>query len=264
MPKIRIAKYLANQNLCSRRNAERLVQEGLIQVNQQIISSPVCFVDDSDVIFFAGRRVAPAQKDCRLWLYYKSVGEITTHKDPQHRKTVFESVAVQGLPRVISVGRLDINSEGLLLLTTDNALAHALEKPSTAWTRHYRVRVFGSFEKMQNIFQAKNKLFAIKKIALNRMVLENLVLENMRYAPVEIQWEKQDTFARNRSFAEPSESHKNFWCEVTLTEGKNREVRKILNFLGWQVNRLIRLRYGPYSLGDLAPGQVQEVPLPVL
>lgn len=245
---IRIAKFLAGRNVCSRREAERHITQGDVTVNGVVITSPVTFVSECDTILFCGRRVGQIQgakasqtRLPRLWLYHKPTGEITTHHDPQGRPTVFESARSLGLPRVVSIGRLDLNSEGLLLLTDSAALASALEKPSQAMERLYRVRLFGS--PSSRFFRQAQELAPL------RFRLPSLTLEGIHYAPF--------TIAFERSFERP-EPH-NFWATITLTEGKNREIRKLMKAFRWQVNRLIRLRYGPFELGDLKPGQVRLV-----
>jgi 23S rRNA pseudouridine2605 synthase len=240
--KIRIARYLAQQGICSRRDAERRILQGEIQVNGHVINSPAVFVDDSDKICVQGFSFSPSAVKTRLWLYYKPAGEITTNNDPQGRRTVFDSLSHLGLPRVVSVGRLDLNSEGLLLLTTNCSLAHELEKPSLQWQRHYKVRAYGN----------QDALDSVEKIELSpqHVRLENVTLQGFHYAPIEIFFS---------SLTRAKESSKNFWCHVLLTEGKNREIRKIMGHIGWQVNRLIRIEYGPFSLGDLKKGQIQEI-----
>ncbi len=242
----RIARYLATRNVYSRRQAERLIVQGQVCVNGTLISSPVIFVDDSDTITVGQRKIV-ADQTTRLWLYYKPRGEITTHNDPQHRRTVFETLEKKGLPRVISVGRLDLNSEGLLLLTTNSALAHNLEKPNQNLTRTYRVRAFGAVRPA--IFQRFLPNFSPCKTVFN---FPSVTLERIHYAPF--------TFEFDQPFKELMQrpAH-NFWCTLTLSEGKNREIRRILQVLNLQVNRLIRLRYGPFQLGTLQPGDLLEI-----
>lgn len=247
MEKIRIAKYLASKNLCSRRDAERHIINGDVTVNCFKINSPLTFVNDFDDISFCGQNINHESKQIKLWLYYKPVGEITTHKDPQGRKTVFHSVFQKGLPRVISVGRLDINSEGLLLLTNDNALAFSLEKPHQNLKRVYRVRVFGSLN--QKILSNYAEFYDERQ---KSFILRNIMIKGVHYAPFELEFEKDlKEIIRLKNH--------NFRCTITLTEGKNREIRKIMNNLGVQVNRLIRIQYGPFYLGPLKSGNLQEV-----
>jgi len=172
-----------------------------------------------------------------MWRYHKPVGLVTTHKDPHGRPTVFEALAASapGLPRVISVGRLDLNSEGLLLLTNDGTLTRALELPATGWMRRYRARAHGRTD--------QSRLDRLK---------EGLTIEGVRYGPIEA---RLDKVKENRDGTSPA----NVWITVSLTEGKNREVRKVLEHLGLKVNRLIRLSYGPFQLGTLGAGQVEEI-----
>lgn len=266
MNKMRIAKYLSAQNICSRREAERHIAEGHVTVNGRRIDSPVTFVGDSDVLMFCGRKVAspqttqnsPYERAVHLWLYHKPAGEITTHRDPQGRPTVFQTAQRLGLPRVISVGRLDLNSEGLLLLTDSARLATVLERPSKDRPRVYRVRLFGRaptahFWRLAQPIQGRGP--NEEKEAFR---LPPLTVEGIHYAPFTIAFEKRlSPFSADSS----SKAH-NFWAEITLTEGKNREIRKLMGALGWQVNRLIRLSYGPFVLGDLKPGHVRRVPIP--
>jgi 23S rRNA pseudouridine2605 synthase len=242
--KVRIGKYLATKNICSRRDAERYISAGEITVNGKRVSSPICFVDDDDEVALRGE-IVRSEKKVRMWLYYKPVGEITTHKDPKKRKTVFESILERnifknGERRVISVGRLDINSEGLLILTNDSLVANKIERSS--WPRVYRVRGFGQLN--------TNKMRELASfVSHNKFEFINLWINGIVYSSVTIEITGSPT--------------KNFWCYVTLTEGKNREVRKIMNFFGVQVNRLIRQKYGDFSIEGLNPGEIKEVRLPM-
>lgn len=222
----RIAKRMARAGLCSRREAETWIAEGRVSVNGRKITSPALNVTDADEIAVSGTKLAEKQP-ARLWLYHKPPGLVTTHKDPQNRPTVFQSLP-KTLPRVISVGRLDLNSEGLLLLTNDGALARQLELPATGWIRRYRVRGFGAFPPG----------------ALEAMQ-EGVVIAGVHYGPIEVEVER-DT-GRNR------------WYVVSLREGKNREVRRVFEHFGLQVSRLIRISYGPFQLGAIERGQVKEV-----
>lgn len=223
--KERIAKVLARSGVASRRDSETLILEGRIKVNDVPLETPAFLVSPEDKISVDGKPLL-SQEKTRLWLYHKPRGLITTHKDPEGRPTVFESLP-SWLPRALSVGRLDRNTEGLLLLTNDGALARMLEHPSTAISRTYRVRVFGSLD--------PNRL---KKIE------QGLTYEGVSYRPAQIVVFK--------------ETGRNAWLEITLFEGKNREIRNMMAFLGVQVNRLLRLSYGPYALGDLKPGEIRE------
>ncbi len=224
--KERIAKVMAAAGLCSRRVAEQWIVAGRVTVNGTTLTTPAYLVDEKDTILVDGKSLGGKQES-RLWCYHKPTGLVTTHKDPQGRPTVFASLPAY-LPRVVSVGRLDLNSEGLLLLTTDGALARALEHPSKGWKRKYRVRVHGE---MTPEIQAK--------------LARGVTIVGVRYAPCDVVIEKvQGT---------------NTWVLVTLTEGKNREIRKLMDFFGLKVTRLIRISYGPFQLGNLEKGEVREV-----
>jgi 23S rRNA pseudouridine2605 synthase len=227
----RLAKVIARHGLASRRGAEELILAGKVTVNGKKIITPALNVTDSDVISVAGQMLGE-QEPARLWLYHKPQGLVTTHRDPQGRPTVFQNLP-EGLPRVVSVGRLDLNSEGLLLLTNDGALARHMEHPDTGWRRRYRVRVYQT--------PSARDIAALAR---------GLTVEGVRYKPVEVEPE--------------TEGKSNVWLAVTLTEGKNREIRKLFEHLGHPVSRLIRVAYGPFQLGSLKPGEVKEVPRKVV
>ncbi|MGD9817044.1 MAG: pseudouridine synthase [Hyphomonadaceae bacterium] len=226
----RIAKVLARAGVCSRRDAERLIAEGRVKLNGLVLDTPAVKVTARDKIEVDGRQIGAAAPT-RLWLYHKPPGLVTTHRDPAGRATVFEHLPPE-LPRVISVGRLDLTSEGLLLLTNDGALARELELPSNGWLRRYRARAFGR----------------IDQAALDRLK-DGVTVDGVHYGPIEAKLERQAA---------------NSWITVAIREGKNREVRRVLDALGLKVNRLIRISYGPFELGTLAPGAVEEVPRRVL
>jgi 23S rRNA pseudouridine2605 synthase len=228
---MRIAKALARAGLCSRREAERWIAEGRVSVNGKVLDSPARDVAASDRILVDGNPL-PAAEPPRLWRYHKPRGLVTTHADPQGRATVFAALP-ESLPRVVSIGRLDFNSEGLLLLTNDGALARHLELPATGWMRRYRVRAHG----------------AITQPALDKLKA-GIEIAGVRYGPIEATLDK------------PQGS--NVWLTLGLREGKNREVRKILETLALTVNRLIRISFGPFQLLDLPPGQVEPVKRRVL
>lgn len=230
-PSERIAKVLARAGLASRREVERLIGLGKIAVNGRILDTPAVLVKATDVITVDGQVIGKAEPT-RLWRYHKPVGLVTTHRDPEGRSTVFDKLPA-GLPRVISVGRLDLNSEGLLLLTNDGELARALEKPSSGWVRRYRARALG------HTTQAR----------LDRLK-DGTTVDGVIYGPMEASLDK---------VAEKADGRANVWLTVSITEGKNREVRKVLESIGLKVNRLIRLAYGPFQLGNLEPGDVEEV-----
>jgi 23S rRNA pseudouridine2605 synthase len=227
----RIAKYLARAGVASRRDAERLLAEGKIRLNNVIVSHPATFVTPGDLVTVEGKLVEQPDRT-RLWRYHKPEGLVTTHRDPEGRPTVFDKLRQQ-LPRVISVGRLDLTSEGLLLLTNDGALARTLELPATGWIRRYRVRVHGSVEPAALAALAKG-----------------ITIDSVRYAPIEagLDAKKGD----------------NAWLTVSLREGRNREIRRVMTHLGLAVTRLIRIAYGPFQLGTLPRGGIEEVPTRVL
>jgi 23S rRNA pseudouridine2605 synthase len=223
---VRIAKALARAGLCSRREAERWIAGGRVRVNGEVLTSPARDVGPRDRIEVDGEAL-PEIEPPRLWRYHKPKGLVTTHKDPQGRATVFDKLP-EHLPRVISVGRLDVNTEGLLLLTNDGALARHLELPSTGWMRRYRVRAHGT----------------VTQVDLDRLK-DGVEIGGVRYGPIEAKLDK------------PQGS--NVWLTIGLREGKNREVRTILDHLGLTVNRLIRISFGPFQLLDLEPGEVEPV-----
>ena len=223
---MRIAKALARAGLCSRRDAERWIEQGRVSVNGTVLASPALDVSPSDRILVDGNPL-PAPEPPRLWRYHKPRGLVTTHADPQGRPTVFENLP-EGLPRVISVGRLDFNSEGLLLLTNHGALARHMELPATGWLRRYKVRAHGR----------------VSQADLDKLK-DGIEIEGVRYGPIEASVE--------------SVQGANTWITVGLREGKNREVRRILSHLGVEVNRLIRTSYGPFQLLDLKPGAAEPV-----
>jgi len=227
----RIAKWLAHAGVASRRDAEKLLAEGKVRLNNATVTHPATFVTEGDLVTVDGALVEAAGK-ARLWRYHKPPGLVTTHKDPQARPTVFERLP-PGLPRVVSVGRLDLSSEGLLLLTNDGALARRLELPANGWLRRYRVRVFG-----------------IPDVPRLASLVHGVTIEGVKYGPIEAGLD--------------SRKGDNCWLTVGLREGRNREVRKVMAHLGFQVSRLIRVAYGPFQLGLLPPNAVEEVPAKVL
>ena len=222
----RIAKVIARAGLASRREAETWIAAGRVSVNGAIISSPALNVTPSDQIAVDGAPLR-ARERTRLFLYHKPRGLMTTHSDPEGRDTIFRALP-KGLPRLISVGRLDINTEGLLLLTNDGGLARILELPVTGWLRRYRVRALGR----------------VQQEALDRL-RGGITLDGVRYGPIEATLDR--------------EQGANVWLTFGIREGKNREVRKVLESLGLKVNRLIRVAFGPFDLGDLDDGAVKEV-----
>jgi 23S rRNA pseudouridine2605 synthase len=229
----RIAKAMARAGIASRREVERLIGLGKVAVNGRILDTPATLVTRDDVITVDGKPIAAAQAT-RVWRYNKPVGLLTSHNDPAGRPTVFDALPA-GLPRVISVGRLDINTEGLLLLTNDGELSRALELPETALVRQYRARARGR----------------VTQVELDKLK-DGVAVDGVRYGPVEAVIDKAKT-------NEDGSQSANLWISVSITEGKNREVRKVLESVGLTVNRLIRLAYGPFQLGTLPTGSVEEV-----
>jgi 23S rRNA pseudouridine2605 synthase len=250
-PTCRLAKYLADRNLCSRREAERHILNGDVVVNGAKVLTPVFFVNDQDSITFCGRNVAERPTE-KLWIYHKRVGEITTHRDPQQRKTVFDAVAEQyGLSNVLSVGRLDINSEGLLLLTNSNRIAHELE--TTHAERVYKVRVFGQMHKLLSSPWVRNVPSVSSENGTGSFAnieLRDVTIDDVKYAPIYVRFSHELSAKRGSQ---------NFWLHISLREGKNREIRRVMGALGFQVSRLIRINYGRFELGDLAVGGLRDV-----
>jgi 23S rRNA pseudouridine2605 synthase len=232
----RVAKALARAGVASRREVERLIAEGRVALNGEVLTTPAVKVGPKDILTVNGEVVSDAEPT-RLWRYHKPAGLVTTHTDPKGRATVFENLP-EGLPRVISIGRLDLSSEGLLLLTNDGGLARALELPSTGLMRRYRARAYGQTT------QAK----------LDKL-MTGVTVEGVVYGPIEAHLDK----AQHRAADPEKKGPANLWITVALTEGKNREVRRVLESIGLKVNRLIRLAYGPFALGTLAVGSAEEV-----
>lgn len=226
-----MAKVLARAGVCSRRDAERLIAEGRVKLNGAVLDTPAVKITAKDKLLVDGRPIGAAEPT-RLWRYHKPPGLVTTHSDPAGRPTVFQHLPGD-MPRVISVGRLDLTSEGLLLLTNDGELARRLELPANGWRRRYRARAFGRI--------AQEELDQLK---------QGLTVAGVRYGLIEATLERA--------------SAANSWIALSLSEGKNREVRRVLDALGLKVNRLIRTAYGPFQLGALAAGAVEEIPRKVL
>ena len=225
-PSERIAKVIARAGLCSRREAESWIAAGRVAVNGEVIASPARNVTAADRVTVDGRPL-PSRERTRLFLYNKPRGLLTSHADPGGRPTIFGALP-KGLPRLVSVGRLDINTEGLLLLTNDGALARVLELPATAWLRRYRVRAHGR----------------VTPGALERLAV-GITIFGIRYGPIEATLEHSQG--------------SNVWLGFAIREGKNREVKNVLGHLGLKVNRLIRVAFGPFQLGELPAGAIAEV-----
>jgi len=222
----RIAKVIARAGICSRRDAERLISEGRVTVNGVRIATPAIRIKPDDQVEVDGKTL-PASEQTRLWRYHKPPGLIVSHRDPKGRPTVFDALP-ETIPRVVSVGRLDFNSEGLLLLTNDGELERRLELPATKWTRRYRVRVHGEID--------ERALAELKK---------GVEIGDLRYGPIEANLERRQGG--------------NAWLAFSLREGKNREIKRICEHLSLQVNRLIRISFGPFQLGDLKRGEMEEI-----
>ena len=227
----RIAKVMARAGVCSRRDAEAWIAEGRVAVNGEVLKSPAFNVSETDDVRVDGQKLAAPERT-RLFLFHKPRGLVTTARDPEGRNTVF-AVLPPDLPRVVAIGRLDINTEGLLLLTNDGGLARVLELPSTGWLRRYRVRAHG----------------IIDQAALDRLA-GGVTIDGVDYLGIEAKLDR--------------EQGANAWLTLGLREGKNREIKKILEHLGLAVNRLIRVSFGPFELGDLPEGEVMEVRTRVL
>ena len=227
----RIAKRMARAGVASRRDAERMILFGRVTLNGTVLTTPATLVGPDDLIAVDGAPI-PEKQPARLWRYHKPRGVMTTHRDPEGRPTLFDRLP-KTLPRVISIGRLDFNSEGLILLTNDGELARKLELPDTGWTRRYRVRVHGRVEPERLAELAKG-----------------ITVEGVRYGPIEAALDR--------------EQGTNAWLTLGLKEGKNREVRRIMEHLGLPVMRLIRVAYGPFQLGQLGEGEISEVQKKVL
>lgn len=225
-PGDRIAKVLSRAGVASRREAERMIEAGRVAVNGEVVTRAALNVTAKDRITVDGHPVGEPDPP-RLWLYHKPAGRVTTARDEQGRPTVFDDLP-DDMPRVMPVGRLDLNSEGLLLLTNDGGIKRRLELPATGWARRYRVRLHG--RPTDETFQP---------------LRDGLTVEGQRFLPMQVTLDRQQGA--------------NAWVTVAIREGKNREVRRAMADIGLTVNRLIRISYGPFQLGSLAPGAVEEV-----
>ena len=222
----RIAKVIARAGVCSRRDAEKLILEGRVRVDGAVIASPALNVTPANIVQVDGNALSEPES-ARMWRYHKPGGLVTTHKDEKGRPTVFANLP-RTLGRVVSVGRLDFNSEGLLLLTNDGEIARRMEIPAAGWTRVYRVRLFGK----------------VTQADLDRLAT-GITVAGVKYGPVVADLERSKGMYS--------------WATVSLKEGKNREVKRLMESLGLRVARLIRTAYGPFQLGQLAEGQVEEI-----
>ncbi|MBT5185661.1 MAG: rRNA pseudouridine synthase [Kordiimonadaceae bacterium] len=223
----RIAKVLARAGVGSRRAVERMIEASMVKINGQIVESPATLITSVEGVTVDDQKVNPPEAP-KLWIYHKPTGRLTTYYDPEGRPTIFEALPAN-IPRVISVGRLDLNTEGLLLLTNDGGLARWLELPSTGWVRTYRVRVNGRFhhKRLEEISKGVN-------------------IEGVNYRSVEV-------------ILDDRKEGVNQWLTIKIKEGKNREVRKLLEYAGLTVTRLLRTAYGPFELKTLQRGSIEEV-----
>ncbi len=229
--KIRLAKKIAESGIASRREAERLICDGKVTVDNEVVLTPVFFVTDANEIIVNGRKISEKSEQVKIWKFYKPRGVITSRRDPQNRSTVFDFFKNID-ERLLYVGRLDYNSEGILLFTNNGKIARALELPSSAIPRTYRVKIFGK----------------LQQSAIDKM-RNGVTIEGIHYGKIEI-FQKKAISPKSASS----------WLQLTLREGKNREIRKIMEHFGCIVNRLIRVSYGPFSLENMTPGKVEKIP----
>lgn len=222
---IRIAKVIADSGHCSRRQAEELIFEGRVQVNGKIIETPATLITDQSIKIDG--KLINAKQPTKIWIFYKPPGFLTTNSDPKNRKTIFDILPTT-LPRLITIGRLDYNSEGLLLLTTNGELARHIELPKTGWIRKYRVRVHGKIN--------ESRLLKVTK---------GITIDNIKY--------------KFEAITIESSNSSNSWLNISLKEGKNKEIRNVMEYFGLQVNKLIRTSYGPFNIGNLKKGQIREL-----
>lgn len=225
----RIAKVIARSGYCSRREAEEIIFEGRVKVNGKAIDNPAILITDHSIKI--DNKLLAKKEPTRLWIFHKPKGFVCSNRDEKNRKTVFD-ILPENLPRVMSIGRLDINTEGLLLLTNDGGVSRYIELPENKWIRNYRVRVHG-----------KVNMERLQKLA------KGIRIDGVNYGSIKIEMEKEGV---------------NSWLKVSLNEGKNREIKKVLSYFGLEVNRLIRISFGPFILGNLSTGKIKEVSRGVL
>lgn len=257
---MRLAKRIALSGIASRREAERLILEGRVTVNGVVVLTPVTFVEETDEVVVAGSKVSKTPDALRVWKYYKPRGVITTRSDPMGRRTVFEDIKgrinYEKVP--ICVGRLDFNSEGLLLLTNSGALARKFELPSSRISRTYKVRSFNGLKEAD--IELLRRGITIDGVHYGDFLVKRLIAD-VKPVRTRVQGKQEgqsSSCARDRSECGQG---KNVWMEITLFEGKNREIRKVLKHFGCTVNRLIRVRYADIDLGNLKPHEIEEVDL---
>lgn len=223
----RVAKFIANSGLSSRRDAERMISEGRVQVDGKTINSPAININNNSNIKVDGIEISK-QKNLRVWLFYKPIGSLVTNNDPENRKTIFQ-ILPKPMKKTIAIGRLDMNSEGLILLTNNGGFSRYMELPKNDFEREYKVRVHGKINsKRLNIIEKGSKI------------------DDVYYMPIKVSIGKA--------------TGTNSWLTMRLKEGKNREIRKVCKFVGLEVNRLIRTSYGPFDLADLKKEEIREVP----
>jgi|TARA_B110000438_G_C15813122_1_gene650650 23S rRNA pseudouridine2605 synthase len=222
----RIAKFIANSGISSRREAERMILSGRVQIDGKIITTPAVNVVTDSVVKVDGKEIS-TPKNLRVWLFYKPIGSLVTNNDPGNRKTIY-NILPKDMQNVIAVGRLDMNSEGLILLTNNGNFSRYMELPKNSFERDYKVRVHGKIN--------------IKRLS---SVEKGSKIDGIKYMPIKVSLGKT--------------TGTNSWLTMKLNEGKNREIRKVCNFIGLEVNRLIRLSYGPFDLGDLKKEEIREV-----
>lgn len=223
----RLAKAIAKAGVASRRDAEKLIESGRVKVDGNIVKTPVFFVSDENVVEVDGEKITDNTSDVRLWKFYKPVGYITSRRDPKNRKTIFDIIKID-FPRILYVGRLDLNSEGLLLLTNNGDLARFLELPKSRIKRVYKVRAYGEMNE-----------------EIIRKLKNGVSINGVHYGSIDV------NILSNKA--------KNIWLTIALSEGKNREIRKVLWHFGLSVNRLIRISFYNFALGNLKPGEIEEV-----
>lgn len=227
---VRVAKYIAHAGYCSRRDAEVLISEGRVKVNGEIITTPATLITDHSVKI--DDKLIKDDRGIRLWLLHKPKGIITSSKDEQGRRTIFD-ILPKSMPRTVTIGRLDFNTEGLLLLTTNGDFARHMELPKNKWARKYRARVFGHVD-MERLKKLEN----------------GIKIDGVRYGSIKVEMDV--------------ERDSNSWLTISIEEGKNREIRKVMEYFGLKVNRLIRTSFGPFSLGSLEVGELKEISRVVL
>lgn len=228
---MRLAKRIAEVGVASRREAEKWIEEGRVSVNGQAVLTPVFFVDDTDIILVDGERIVDKSNKVIVWKFYKPRGVITSRRDPQGRLTVFDLIREKIADRLLYIGRLDYNSEGLLLFTNNGDFARKMELPSSRILRTYKVRILGQITQKQI-----------------QQLQRGVTVDGIHYGPMKIQLKNMTAKTANK------------WLHITLAEGKNREIRKIMNSLNCKVNRLIRISYGNIKLDHLRPGEIEQVP----